>query len=141
MTPRKPAPASPDLAALPALPRDEGGPLFREPWEARAFALAIGLHERGAFSWPEWVAVLSDEIAGGRDRAAEDPADAYYRQWLSALERILREKGVVREGAVGEGAERIVEAALSKADHHHHHGHDPGHDDGHGHGRGHDRRH
>jgi nitrile hydratase accessory protein len=60
-------------------------PVFREPWEAQAFALTVALHERGAFSWPEWSAALAEEI----ERAGD--AD-YYHQWLSALERLVAER-------------------------------------------------
>jgi hypothetical protein len=42
-----PAPAGEPLAALPRLPRDKGGPVFAEPWEAQAFALALKLSEQG----------------------------------------------------------------------------------------------
>lgn len=60
-------------------------PVFREPWEAQAFALTVALHERGAFSWPEWSAALAEEI--------ERTGDAdYYQQWLSALERLVAER-------------------------------------------------
>ena len=40
-------------AVLPGQPHDEGGPVFREPWEAQAFAMTLSLHERGLFTWPE----------------------------------------------------------------------------------------
>jgi len=82
-------------AALPGLPRDaEGGPLFREPWEAQAFAMTLVLHERGLFSWSEWTAALAEEI--GRAQRAGDPdtGHTYYRHWLCALERILAGKGI-----------------------------------------------
>jgi hypothetical protein len=42
------------LAELPPLPRDEGGPVFAEPWQAQAFALAVRLSEQGYFTWKEW---------------------------------------------------------------------------------------
>jgi len=58
-------------SALPHLPRDEDGPVFREPWEAQAFAMALSLHERGLFTWNEWAAALADEIK--RAQAAGDP--------------------------------------------------------------------
>jgi len=32
--------------AVPGVPRDEDGPVFREPWEARAFAMALALRPR-----------------------------------------------------------------------------------------------
>jgi nitrile hydratase accessory protein len=72
---------------VPGIPRDDDGPVFREPWEAQAFALAVALHERGLFTWPEWAAVLGDEI--GR---AQDDGEGYYRHWLAALERLVAEK-------------------------------------------------
>jgi nitrile hydratase accessory protein len=83
---------------MPGLPRDEGGPVFREPWEAQAFALAVALNARGLFTWTEWAAALSEEIK--RAQAAGDPdlGNTYYRHWLAALERILALKGVASKG-------------------------------------------
>ena len=51
------------LAALPGLPRDEGEPVFAEPWQAQAFALAVKLSEQGHFTWVEWAAALADELS------------------------------------------------------------------------------
>jgi nitrile hydratase accessory protein len=82
---------------LPALPRDEAGaPVFREPWEAQAFAMAVRLHEAGHFTWPEWAERLSAEIR--RAQAAGDPdrGDTYYHHWLATLEGLVAEKGLVR---------------------------------------------
>ena len=81
-----------DLA--PGIPRDDDGPVFREPWEAQAFAMALPLHQRGLFTWSEWAAALSAEIK--RAQAAGDPdrGDTYYRHWLAALERLVADKGV-----------------------------------------------
>ena len=81
---------------LPALPRDEAGaPVFREPWEAQAFAMAVRLHEAGHFTWPEWAERLAGEIK--RAQAAGDPdrGDTYYHHWLRALEGLVAEKGLV----------------------------------------------
>ena len=81
-------------AALPGLPRDEDGPLFREPWEAQAFAMALALYRGGVFTWPEWAATLGEEIK--RAQAAGDPdmGHTYYRHWLNALERLVTEKRI-----------------------------------------------
>ena len=81
-------------ASMPGIPRDEGGPVFREPWEAQAFALVVALNERGVFTWSEWAAALGAEIK--RAQAAGDPdlGNTYYRHWLAALERILAEKDI-----------------------------------------------
>ena len=79
---------------LPALPRDEEGPVFREPWEAHAFALAVRLVEAGCFTWPEWVAALTGEIQAVRQRGEPDLGDRYYRHWLATLEHLVAAKGV-----------------------------------------------
>ena len=80
---------------LPALPRDREGPVFKEPWEAHAFALAVRLSEAGWFSWTEWSAALSQEIRAAQARGEPDLGPAYYRHWLGALERLCAEKGLV----------------------------------------------
>lgn len=81
-----------DLDALPRLPRDAEGPVFRAPWEAHAFAMTLSLHQRGAFTWPEWAAALSREIATAQAAGDADLGDTYYRHWLGALERLVDEK-------------------------------------------------
>ena len=88
-------PTAVTLDDLPALPRNEEGPIFKEPWEARAFALAVRLSEAGYFSWPEWVAILSQEIKAAQARGDPDLGDTYYQHWLNGLERICAEKGLV----------------------------------------------
>lgn len=80
---------------LPALPREQGGPVFNEPWEAQAFALAVRLSEAGYFSWSEWTAVLSEEIKAAQARGDPDLGHTYYQHWLNALERICVEKDLV----------------------------------------------
>ncbi|CAL77612.1 conserved hypothetical protein [Bradyrhizobium sp. ORS 278] len=80
--------------ALPGIPVDAEGPVFREPWEAHAFAMAVTLHARGLFTWPEWAAVLADEISRAQAGGDADCGDTYYRNWLATLERLVAEKGV-----------------------------------------------
>ena len=92
--PGSPAPAA-DLDALPRIPRDAEGPVFRAPWEAQAFAMAVRLHERGHFTWKEWAARLADEIAAARDRGEADDGSRYYYFWLSALEKLVADKRLV----------------------------------------------
>ena len=86
--------ASDYLAALPQLPRDEGGPVFAEPWQAQAFALAVKLSERGHFTWKEWAAALADELKSAADRSEPDDGWQYYQHWLAALERLVVIKGL-----------------------------------------------
>ena len=82
------------LAALPSLPRDEGGPVFAEPWQAQAFALAVKLSQEGYFTWKEWAAALADEIKRAADRGEPDDGSHYYENWLAALERLVTAKGL-----------------------------------------------
>jgi len=81
-------------AAVPSIPRDADGPVFREPWEAQAFAMTLALHDRGLFSWPEWAAALSLEIKRAQAEGDPDTGETYYQHWLKALERLVAEKGV-----------------------------------------------
>ena len=76
------------------LPRNPDGPVFAEPWQAQAFALAVELERRGAFGWDEWVSTLAAEIAAHPAAEGEDPSTAYYRQWLAALETIAAAKSL-----------------------------------------------
>jgi nitrile hydratase accessory protein len=76
------------------IPRDSEGPVFREPWEAQAFAMAVTLHQRGVFAWSEWAAILADEIRRAQRAGDPDTGETYYRHWLRALERIVAEKGL-----------------------------------------------
>jgi nitrile hydratase accessory protein len=86
--------------ALPGLPRDAGGPVFREPWEAQAFALAVALHRRGLFGWDEWAAALSAEIKAAQQAGDPDTGTTYYHHWLKALERIVAAKGIADAAAL-----------------------------------------
>lgn len=92
-------PADPQAAdeatrALPGIPRDADGPVFREPWEAQAFAMAVALHTRGLFTWNEWAATLADEIKRAQAKGDPDSGETYYLHWLATLERLISEKGV-----------------------------------------------
>src|SRR5262249_9845683 len=80
--------------AVPSIPRDAEGPVFREPWEAQAFAMALAFHERGLFTWPEWAAILADEIKRAQAAGDPDTGETYYRHWLNALERMVAAKGL-----------------------------------------------
>jgi nitrile hydratase accessory protein len=82
------------LAALPRLPRDEGGPVFAEPWQAQAFALAVKLSEQGHFSWKEWATALADELKLAASHGVPDDGSRYYEHWLAALERLVASKGL-----------------------------------------------
>jgi nitrile hydratase accessory protein len=83
--------------AVPGIPSDEQGPVFREPWEAQAFAMALALQQRGLFTWSEWATTLAQEIKRAQTAGDPDTGDTYYRHWLATLERLVAEKGVASE--------------------------------------------
>lgn len=98
-------------ADLPGLPRDADGPVFRAPWEAQAFAMALALYERGAYTWKEWAQTLATVIAEVRQRGEPDTGEDYYRHWLTALERIAASKGLVTDALLSQRREAWDEAA------------------------------
>ena len=96
---------------MPGIPRDEHGPVFREPWEAQAFAMAVALQQRGLFTWTEWAAALGAEIKRAQRAGDPDAGQTYYRHWLATLERLVTEKGVATEETLGRYREAWDRAA------------------------------
>jgi nitrile hydratase accessory protein len=82
------------MNAVRGIPRDRDGPVFREPWEAQAFAMAVTLQARGLFTWSEWAAALGEEIKRAQAAGDPDTGETYYRHWLATLERMVAQKGV-----------------------------------------------
>lgn len=85
-----------ETAVLPGQPSDETGPVFAEPWEAQAFALAVQLSDAGYFTWSEWAETLGTELRA----AGEDDGSHYYGTWLRALERLSLSKGLTDRAAL-----------------------------------------
>ncbi|WP_394762549.1 nitrile hydratase accessory protein [Phenylobacterium sp.] len=85
----------PDPLTLPRLPRDEGGPVFAEPWQAQAFALALQLHAQGAFAWTEWAQALSRRLEAA---GPGDDGSRYYEHWLATLEDLVQAKQLAGGG-------------------------------------------
>jgi len=98
------------LAALPRLPRDEDGPVFAEPWQAEAFALAVRLSAQGHFTWKEWAATLADELAVSAEHGDLDTGARYYHCWLAALERLVINKQLIDSATLLKRKEAWAEA-------------------------------
>ena len=92
-------------------PRDPDGPVFREAWEAQAFAMAVSLHERGVFTWPEWAQTLAAEILAAQAAGDPDTGATYYHHWLAALERLVVAKGLAPASALAASADAWHAAA------------------------------
>ncbi len=82
---------------LPSLPRDEDGPVFAEPWQAQAFALAVRLSAQGYFTWKEWAEALAAELAAAVELNEADDGSEYYFHWVAALEKLAAAKGLTAE--------------------------------------------
>ena len=108
--PDPPIPELGRLAALPRLSRDADAPVFAEPWQAQAFALAVNLSEQGLFTWKEWAAALADELKAAAARGEPDDGSRYYHHWLAALERLLIAKALADPEALPARKEAWAEA-------------------------------
>lgn len=123
----------PDLKNTPHLPQDQDGPVFAAPWQARAFAMTVKLHEQGLFDWSEWCETLSSEIKSAQAAGDPDLGDTYYDHWLKALEALVTKKKIASAGDLASCKED-----WRQADHHRGFGEAPilvrGAVDGNGHG-------
>jgi nitrile hydratase accessory protein len=98
------------LKDLPKIPRDEGGPVFAEPWQAQAFAMAVKLSDEGHFTWKEWAAELAAELKAAEDRGQPDDGSHYYEHWLMTLERLVTGRGLTDRAALAERKEAWADA-------------------------------
>ncbi|MFD2206260.1 nitrile hydratase accessory protein [Kiloniella antarctica] len=80
---------------IPNLPSDKEGPVFAEPWQAQAFALAVRLCDEGHFTWAEWVETFSKQVKQAQAEGDPDLGDTYYNHWLNVLEKMVIDKSVV----------------------------------------------
>lgn len=107
-----------DVDGPAAPPRSNGELVFTEPWESRAFGLALTLHDRGAFEWEAFRQQLIAAVAEWERHHGDGECWSYYRCWLTALERVLAADGVVGAGEVDRRAGELA-ARPSGHDHDH----------------------
>ncbi|MGH2405021.1 MAG: nitrile hydratase accessory protein [bacterium] len=84
-----------DIEGPAAPPRSNGELVFKEPWEGRAFGLAVALRDEGCFPWEAFRDRLVAAIAAADRRPSDQNKPAYYENWLAALERLLVANGLV----------------------------------------------
>jgi nitrile hydratase accessory protein len=125
----------PDLASVPGIPKDDDGVVFAAPWEAKAFALVVHLHQQGRFEWQEWVDALSGEIAADRERMPHTP---YYELWLAAAEKLMQGKRLVAADALAAAREALRTTPAGDHAHDHDHVHGDVHQHAHDHDLAHD---
>jgi nitrile hydratase accessory protein len=116
-------PVDPSIAQMPDLPRQNGELVFAEPWQARAFGVAIALCEQQGIDWEAFRSRLIAEI-GAWEREHGEGAEGwdYYERWLASLERLVFDLGLVGDAEVAARVEQLAHA--DRHDHDHDHGHD-----------------
>lgn len=125
-----------DVEGPAAPPRSNGELVFSEPWESRAFGLAMNLTDAGVFGWDDFRDRLIARIAAWEADHPEGECFSYYRCWLDALEQVVVDRDLVPDGEVDRRAEELA-ARPAGWDHGHEHGDEDDHGHGHGHGHGH----
>jgi nitrile hydratase accessory protein len=79
-------------------PSDEVPHAFAEPWQARAFAVAVLASRQGCFTWSEWTHALGRELRHAPAAAAQASEAGYFDCWLAALQSLLVGKGLIGQG-------------------------------------------
>ena len=109
------APGTPEgaqrLARAAGVPCDAQGPVFRSPWEAQAFALALALLDRGLLRFDAWTAALAQAIRAAQDRGDPDTGATYYQHWVDALEQQATARGLVTAASLAQRKEAWDRAA------------------------------
>ena len=75
------------------LARRDDEPVFDEPWQAQALALAFNLIDQGVFSNAQWSEKLGAELGRAQARGDPDDSQTYYRSVLVVLENLLASSG------------------------------------------------
>tara|TARA_Y100001960_G_C14720993_1_gene852368 strand:+ start:1301 stop:1717 length:417 start_codon:yes stop_codon:yes gene_type:complete len=104
---------TPNVDDLFLIPKDETGPVFSEPWEASAFALAVQLSSEKHFSWQEWATTLAKEIKSANLSSDPNIRERYYLHWLRALERLCISKGLITKNEINQRQEEWRMAYLN----------------------------
>jgi nitrile hydratase accessory protein len=92
-----------------APPRSNGELVFAEPWESRAFGMAVSLYQAGAFTWPVFQAALVARIGAWQAEPTQDEPWNYYQLWLAALEDVLADLRAVSTDEVTARARSIAQ--------------------------------
>lgn len=104
------------MSAHDPIPKTTGDErVFRTPWEARAFSIAVALSRQGLFTWDEFRERLIAEING------PDASSDYYENWIRALEEVLADKGTL----IGDEVEAEMAASAANPPHPQRHSHPP----------------
>lgn len=92
---------------------------FDEPWQIRAFALAVGVHKVGEFEWPAFQSALIESIQAWEKETEglTDPGWSYYEHWVNALESVLDQIGSIEAGALDARTEEVLSVPPNRGHH------------------------
>jgi nitrile hydratase accessory protein len=98
------------MSGTAAPPRSNGELVFEEPWQARAFGLAVGLVQARGLDWEEFRSRLIDEIGSWEREHGDAPPGTYryYERWVAALERLVLETGLASAAEIDERAREVA---------------------------------
>lgn len=100
---------------LPRTAEDER--MFSEPWELRAFAIAVAAFHNGQFHWNEFQQELINSIRDWETGEGSEPW-SYYERWLDALENLLAEKGALTGEALDDRTKAVLAVPRDSGHHH-----------------------
>lgn len=90
--------------------------MFNEPWELRAFAMAVAAYHSGKYEWSQFQQALIHSIKRWEEDNGGEPW-SYYLHWLNAFETVLADNGVLADAAL-DNRTREVLAVPRNANHH-----------------------
>jgi nitrile hydratase accessory protein len=96
------------LLKTPGIPKEDDGPVFAAPHEAKIFAIVVQLSERGLFDWKEWADTFSAEIAEA-EKTSYEPNRDYYPCWMRALEKLLTERDLLSKPMMEEAVQNTID--------------------------------
>ena len=97
---------------MPVLEKNHEGPVFKEPWQAQAFAMAVTLSEAGLFSCQEWSSELGASIQSRQKKGDPDDDETFYLHWLETLEKMLSRKNLIEYADFLQRINELKEAYL-----------------------------
>ncbi len=92
---------------------------FNEPWEIRAFALAVGAHGAGQYEWSQFQAALVESIQKweSEEHSGDQATWSYYEHWVVALEQVLSESGELEPETVDARTAQVLDTPANRGHH------------------------
>lgn len=103
-----PSDVSADVLSPAGTSSAQPGAEFAEPWQARAFAMAVLASRAGCFTWSEWTLALSRELQRASD--PQSSPTSYFECWLAALQSLLVGKGSIGQSELRERKDAWADA-------------------------------